>query len=118
MRYSEMLRRVAPVRTDVSEECFASIIRLIRIGELGKLALNSNGSTLQYVPPKRRFSREPHGVTFQKMEFFKFYEDFQMRRDRVSLCPSYRPFGATVSLSLSLSLSISLKAIVVPISPP
>jgi hypothetical protein len=31
-----MLRRVAPVRTDVSEERNASIIRVTRIGELGK----------------------------------------------------------------------------------
>jgi hypothetical protein len=30
-----MLRRVALVRTDVSEELSASIIRMIRIGELG-----------------------------------------------------------------------------------
>jgi hypothetical protein len=32
---SRMLRRVALVRTDVSEEPSASFIRLIRIGELG-----------------------------------------------------------------------------------
>jgi hypothetical protein len=30
-----MLRRVDPVRTDVSKELSASIIRLTRIGELG-----------------------------------------------------------------------------------
>jgi hypothetical protein len=30
-----MLHRVAPVRTDVSEELSASIIRVTRIGELG-----------------------------------------------------------------------------------
>jgi hypothetical protein len=35
MASSEMLRRVALVRTDVSEELSASIIRVIRIGELG-----------------------------------------------------------------------------------
>jgi hypothetical protein len=34
-RLSGMLRRVALVRTDVSEELSASIIRMIRIGELG-----------------------------------------------------------------------------------
>jgi hypothetical protein len=33
-----MLRRVALVRTDVSEECIASIIREKRISELGTLA--------------------------------------------------------------------------------
>jgi hypothetical protein len=38
-----MLRRVALVRTDVSEELSASIIRLTRIGELGTtLAVTSN----------------------------------------------------------------------------
>jgi hypothetical protein len=38
-----MLRRVALVRTEVSEECRASIIRVTRIGELGTtLAVTSN----------------------------------------------------------------------------
>jgi demethoxyubiquinone hydroxylase (CLK1/Coq7/Cat5 family) len=35
MESSGMLRRVALVRTDVSEELSASIIRVTRIGELG-----------------------------------------------------------------------------------
>jgi hypothetical protein len=35
MESSGMLRRVAFVRTDVSEELSASIIRMTRIGELG-----------------------------------------------------------------------------------
>jgi hypothetical protein len=35
MAYSEMLRRVALVRTDVLEELSASFIRVTRIGELG-----------------------------------------------------------------------------------
>jgi hypothetical protein len=35
MPFSEMLRRVALVRIDVSEERIASIIRLTRVGELG-----------------------------------------------------------------------------------
>jgi hypothetical protein len=40
---SRMLRRVALVRTDVSEELSASFIRVTRIGELGTtLALASN----------------------------------------------------------------------------
>jgi hypothetical protein len=40
---SGMLRRMALVRTDVSEEFSASFIRVTRIGELGtKLALTSN----------------------------------------------------------------------------
>jgi hypothetical protein len=43
-----MLRRVALVRTDVSEELSASFIRVTRIGELGiTLAVTSNRRTLQ-----------------------------------------------------------------------
>jgi hypothetical protein len=43
-----MLRRVALVRTDVSEESIASIIRMESIGELGTtLAITSNRSTLR-----------------------------------------------------------------------
>jgi demethoxyubiquinone hydroxylase (CLK1/Coq7/Cat5 family) len=40
-----MLRHMAFVRTDVSEELTASIIRVTRIGELGALAVTSNRST-------------------------------------------------------------------------
>jgi demethoxyubiquinone hydroxylase (CLK1/Coq7/Cat5 family) len=42
MPSSGMLRRVAVVRTDVSKDCRASIIRITRIGELGTLAVTSN----------------------------------------------------------------------------
>jgi hypothetical protein len=38
MAPSGMLRRVALVRADVSEELSASIIRVTRIGEVGTLA--------------------------------------------------------------------------------
>jgi hypothetical protein len=45
---SGMLRRVALVKTDVSEEPSASFIRATRIGELGKtLAATSNRRTLR-----------------------------------------------------------------------
>jgi hypothetical protein len=41
-----MLRRMAPVRTDVSEELSASFIRVTTIGELGTtLAVTSNRHT-------------------------------------------------------------------------
>jgi hypothetical protein len=43
-----MLRREALVRTDVSEELSASIIRVRTIGELGKLAVTSNRRTLYF----------------------------------------------------------------------
>jgi hypothetical protein len=46
MASSGMLRRVALVRTDISEELSASIIRVTRIAELGTtLALTSNRRT-------------------------------------------------------------------------
>jgi hypothetical protein len=45
---SGLLRRVALVRTDVSEELSASFIRVTRIGELGKtLVLTSNRRKLR-----------------------------------------------------------------------
>jgi hypothetical protein len=45
-----MLRRVALVRTDVSEESITCIIRVTRIGEPGKmLAVTSNSSTLWWI---------------------------------------------------------------------
>jgi hypothetical protein len=45
---SGMLRRVALVRTDVSEELSASFTRVIRIGELGTtLAVTNNRRTLR-----------------------------------------------------------------------
>jgi hypothetical protein len=67
--------RVGLVRTDVTEERIASIIRVKRIGELGTtLALTTYGTTLnttrRYVPPKRRFLQELHYLTSQKMAFF------------------------------------------------
>jgi hypothetical protein len=80
MPFSVMLRRVALVRTDVSEEHSASIIRVRRFGELGiTLAVTSNRRTLRsftmysnisYVPPKLRLLQETHGLTSQKTEFF------------------------------------------------
>jgi hypothetical protein len=48
MSSSEMLRRVALVRTDVSEELRACIIMVRRLGELGAtLAVTINGRTLR-----------------------------------------------------------------------
>jgi hypothetical protein len=80
---------VALVKTDVSEELSASIIRMTRIGELGTLAVflrsvrrllvsaNVRSSPIFVIlmiealsSPKLRFLQEPHGVTFQKTPFF------------------------------------------------
>jgi hypothetical protein len=48
MLSSELLCRVALVKTDVSEEVSASIIRVTRISKLGTtLAVTSNRCTLQ-----------------------------------------------------------------------
>jgi hypothetical protein len=48
MASSGMLRRVSLIRTDVSEELSASIIRVTRIGELETtLAVTSNRHTLR-----------------------------------------------------------------------
>jgi hypothetical protein len=47
MSSSGMLRRVALVRTDVSEELSLSINRVTRIGELGMLAKTTNRCKLQ-----------------------------------------------------------------------
>jgi hypothetical protein len=47
MTSSGTLRRVALVRTDVSEKLSASIIRVTRVGELGTLAVTSNRRTLR-----------------------------------------------------------------------
>jgi hypothetical protein len=50
MASSGMLRRVALVRTDVSEEPSASFIRVTRIGEVGTtLAITSNRRTQFYI---------------------------------------------------------------------
>jgi hypothetical protein len=87
--FSGILRRVALVRTDVSEELSTFIVRVARIGELGTtLTVTSNRSTLvrltlllahrfllhwrwrRYVPPKPRFLQEPNGLTSQKTPFF------------------------------------------------
>jgi DNA-binding TFAR19-related protein (PDSD5 family) len=51
MPSSEILHHVALVRTDISEELSTSIIRVTRIGELGKmLAVTSIRRTLTYIP--------------------------------------------------------------------
>jgi hypothetical protein len=45
MLSSGMLRRVALLKTDISEERSSSINRVIRIGELGTLTVNGNRCT-------------------------------------------------------------------------
>jgi hypothetical protein len=58
MASSGMLRRVALVGTDVSEELSASFIRVTRIGELGTTpAVTSNRHTLRTTDPEVPGSR-------------------------------------------------------------
>jgi hypothetical protein len=85
MLSSGMLRHVALIWTDVSEEHFASIIRVTRISEeilhsmLQFLVTANIPSFLspwwwrRYIPLKRRFLQEPHSSTSQKMAFFLFF---------------------------------------------
>jgi hypothetical protein len=74
MTCSGMWRRVILARTDISEESIASMIRVTRIGDIGRtLVATINWSALmirRYDPPKRRFLQDPRGVTFQKATFF------------------------------------------------
>jgi hypothetical protein len=99
MPSSEMLRLVAPVRTDVSEELIALIIRVTRISELrayvashclrwrmpisvmlrcvahvrtddSKERIASIMLVTANVSPKRLFLQEPHSITSQNAAFF------------------------------------------------
>jgi hypothetical protein len=62
-----MLCQVALVRTDVSRELSASIIRVTRIGEL---ATDARCKEILSTIKKRWFLQEQHGITSQKMAFF------------------------------------------------
>jgi hypothetical protein len=67
MASSGILRRVALVRTDVSEELSLSFIR-VTIDELGTtLAVTSNRLMLRI---NIGFLQDPHGVTSQNTPFF------------------------------------------------
>jgi hypothetical protein len=72
-----MLRLVALVRTDVSEELSASFIRVTRLGELGTmLAVTSSPVFVTLMMEamsfqKRRFLQERNGVTSQKTAVFR-----------------------------------------------
>jgi hypothetical protein len=61
MASSGMFRRVALVRTDVTEELSSSIIRVTRTGKLGTLAVTSNRCTWR------------KNTTSQKTPFFMYY---------------------------------------------
>jgi hypothetical protein len=84
-----MLRRVALVRTDVSEERSASFIRVTRKGELRttlavtgvrRLLVTATVVPISQIPPKRRFLQEPHGVTSKKTQFFMYLFLFTFKK--------------------------------------
>jgi hypothetical protein len=80
MQSSGMLRRVALVRTDVSEERRTSIIRLTRIGELGTmLALTSNRSVRRLLVTANVVPYSPILVTL-KMEALRSSETSVLTR--------------------------------------
>jgi hypothetical protein len=61
MASSGMLRRVALIKTDVSEELRASIIRVTKIGELGTtLAVTNNRRTLTLKGNRQGMAVEAH----------------------------------------------------------
>jgi hypothetical protein len=91
MPFSGMLRRVALVRTGVSEKRIASIITVTRIGELGTtLAVTSNRSTLRR---NTTFLRNvgPYNsqmaLSSQKTAFFSTLVHYP-KRVTVHSCPS------------------------------
>jgi hypothetical protein len=69
---SGLLRRVALVRTDVSEERGASFIRMPRIGELGTTqAATSNRRTLRFCNVT---FRNVKSCNAQQLQAYKTYE--------------------------------------------
>jgi hypothetical protein len=85
-----MSRRVALVRTDISEELSASFIRLTRIGELGTtLAVTSNRSM-----PRRNISSQKTPffiVTAMKTSNLTSGQESQMALDTKTYCLTDRP---------------------------
>jgi hypothetical protein len=77
MPCSEMLRRLALIRPDVSEGLSAAIIRVTRIDELGStLAVSSSLILVTLMMEALSFSeksvlQEPHCVTSQKTTLFE-----------------------------------------------
>jgi hypothetical protein len=98
-----MLRHVALIRTDVSEEVGASFIRVTKISVLGTtLAVTSNRWKCQ-VRPKRRFLQEPHGITSQKTAFFIVTAVKTSSLYVTCLCSSHLPCSYLSNESISLT---------------
>jgi hypothetical protein len=100
-----MLRRVALVRTDVSEELGASFIMVTRFGELGTMLVRASVVpsspilvTLMkeaLISSKTSVLTEPHGVISQKTPFFTSSVSFLIylplkRKQNFPLLPQWR----------------------------
>jgi hypothetical protein len=105
-----MLRRVALVRTDVSEEPSASIIRVIRIGELG--------TTLAGTSNRRKLRRKSLSTFLRNVGSYKSHTAQQPRRrhsssvdfaDSVLRVPSCRLYSPFISHEQSRVDHIALK---------
>jgi hypothetical protein len=81
MASSGMLRRVALVRTDVSEELSASISfrRLLVTANVPNSPILVTLMMEALSSSKSRFLQEPHGVTSQKTPFFGLYTCLRFR---------------------------------------
>jgi hypothetical protein len=87
---SGMLRRVALVRTDISEELSGSFIRVTGIGELGTtLAVTSNRRTLQRKPLKQALNSSETSV-LTRATWRNVPEDAVLRSHRRENLKSYK----------------------------
>jgi hypothetical protein len=85
-----MLHHVALVRTDVSEECVASIIRVTRIGELGTLAVISN----EYSSEMLVFTRATwHNIPEDRILHCHRHEN--LKSYTIKLCFAYHVLDST-----------------------
>jgi hypothetical protein len=91
-----MLRRLALVRTDVSEELNTSIIRVTRIGELGTLALTSNRRMLRRLLVRANIPTSPILVTVM-METQRSPETSVLTRATWRTIPEYAILLPTVN---------------------
>jgi hypothetical protein len=88
MASSGIFRRVALVRTEVSEKITASFIRVTRLDELGTMLVTDSvvpsSPTLVTLMKEAQSSsetslQEPHGATSQKTSFFMLKELTQLQ---------------------------------------
>jgi hypothetical protein len=103
---SEMLRHATLVRTDVSEELSATIIRVTRIDELGTLAITSNRRRLRS-PANRKRRQKRNQVSNEAVKYsLKFcrtwIREWQRWQSPVAIVrETYRPVLSSERASLT-----------------